>query len=268
MSNITFDSNNFSSQLGIYDFFNVLLSGATFIFGICIINTNINEYLWDNVSFAKGLGIILAIYIIGMVIQELGSKLDKSFFNLYVGMHRSILKGTLDDNFKSETTNKIIKNPVVLKQYREYADRILAEHMDTRGEEHYENKYANGYVFSVCQYYVSVYGKDQKIEKMRALFNMSKTLLACFILLAIFAFFSIFFHTEMSIKICSNIGISTHGCEHCIDKVLLTMIFAGLGVVFFFRSKRTMRNFLAILLGTYDAIIRFQKNNKKFSRSE
>lgn len=200
--------------------------------------------------------------------QELGSVLDRKLLNIYVGMHRSILKGTLDNNFKSETTNKIIKNPVVLKQYRDYADTILAEHMDTNGEEHYENKYANGYVFSVCQYYVTIYGKEQKIEKMRALYNMSKTLLACFILLTIFAFFSVFFHAEMSIEICSNIGISTHGCEHCIDKVLLTMIFAGLGVVFFFRSKRTMRNFLAILLGTYDAIIRFEKNNKKPSRSE
>ena len=37
MSNISLDTTSFSEQLGIFDFFNILISGTTFIFGLSII---------------------------------------------------------------------------------------------------------------------------------------------------------------------------------------------------------------------------------------
>ncbi len=177
-------------------------------------------------TFQKGLGIALLIYLAGMTLQELGSFVDRNITNVYTGMHRSILKGNLDDEYRQETSSKIIKNPVVLNQYRKVAKNLLKDYIQPDDEAYIENEYMNGYVFSACQYYVSVRGKDKKVEKMGALFSMAKTLMSCFFLLAIIAAVSIFFNAGTSIPISSMIGLSIHGCEHCINKVFLVIIFS------------------------------------------
>ena len=185
MNNITLDSTSFSKELGVYDFFNVLLSGAVFVFGLSIISIDIKKYFWDNLSFAKGLGTVLLIYIIGMMLQEFGSVLDKYVFNIYRGMHRKVLKGKIDKGYEIETKQNIVKNPLLLTHYRDISGELLKDFYKEEkdcNEDKFENELVNSYVFSVCQYYVSVYGKDKKIEKLRALFAMSKTLTACFIL--------------------------------------------------------------------------------------
>ena len=260
MKNITFNSTSFSDQLGLYDFFNVLIYGATFICGICVLNASLYSILWNNLSFQKGLAIVLLIYIIGMILQEVGSFVDRRFTNLYTGMHQSILKGSLDEKYEKENSNDIIKNPVVLKRYRDMADQLIAEYVSKNNADRFENEYINGYVFAICQYAVSVKGKDKKVEKLRALFSMSKTLMSCFFLLAICAFITLIFNIDMSVEICNSFGISLHGCEHCIDKIIMIVVFLGAGFAFYFRAKRTMRNFLLILLGTYNAILEADKN--------
>ncbi len=255
MKNITLDTTNFSEQLGLYDFFNVLIYGATFVFGVCMLNSNICYFLFNDLSLLKGLGIVLLIYITGMILQEVGSFVDRKITNLYTGMSRSILKGKVDEKYEKESTNKIIKNPAVLQRYRDIADQLAGKYVSTDNADRFENEYINGYVFSICQYAVSVKGKDKKVEKLRALFSMSKTLMSCFFLLTICALLTLFFDVDMSIEICDNLGLTTHGCEHCIDKIILVILFLGAGFAFYFRAKRTMRNFLLILLGTYNAIL-------------
>lgn len=263
MKNITFDSTSFSEQLGLYDFFNVLIYGVTFVCGICAVNSNIYNYLWSNLSFQKGLGIILLIYITGMLLQELGSAVDKYITKLYRGMHRRILKGTLDDKFEKGNSNDIIANPVVLKKYRCIAEKVLRKHGLCTDEICFENEYINGYIFSISQYYVSIKGKDKKAEKLRALFSLSKTLMTCFFLLAICALATFVFNINMPIEICNNLGISMYGYEHYIDKIIMIAVFSGAGIAFYFRAKRTMRNFLLILLGTYNAILDDETNDIK-----
>ena len=255
MKEITFDTTSFSDQLGLYDFFNVLIYGATFICGISLLNEKLCRFLWDNLSFQKGLGLVLVIYITGMLLQELGSVVDTYCTKLYKGMHRRILKGNTDKPFEEDTSSDIIENPVVLKKYRNTAERILKAHDLYTNEKWHENEYINGYIFSISQYYVAIKGKDKKSEKLRALFSMSKTLMACFFLLAICALGTLIFNIDMSIDICENLGFAVHGCEHCVDKIIMIVVFFCIGVVFRFRAKRTMRNFLLILLGTYNAIL-------------
>lgn len=262
MKNVTFDTTSFSEHLGLYDFFNVLIYGAAFICGISILDVHIYNFLWDSLSFQKGLGIILLIYITGMLLQELGSVVDKYITKLYKGMHRRILKGELDNNFKEETSNDIIKNPVVLTKYRAVAQKLLEKHGLKIDDNWFENEYINGYIFSISQYYVSIKGKDKKSEKLRALFSMSKTLMSCFFLLAICALGTLVFNIDMSIEICSDLGFSIHGCEYCVDKIIMFFIFCGIGFAFYFRAKRTMRNFLLILLGTYNAVLESEENEK------
>lgn len=266
MKDISFDTTSFSEQLGLYDFFNVLIYGSTFIFGLSVINKNLCKFLWNDLNFLKGIGIVLLVYITGMLIQELGSFVDEHFTKFYKGMHRSILVGEKIESFDKETSNYIFNNPIVLQQYRDSSEKLLKKlQMDTNGM-WYNNKYYNGYIFSLSQYYVSIKGKDKKAEKLRALFSMSKTLMSCFFLLAFCALCTLLFNIDMSIDVCSNLGFSTHGCEHCVDKIIMIVVFTTVGFAFKFRAKRTMKNFLLILLGTYNAILDEESSVKKCSK--
>lgn len=255
MQNITLDTTNFSEQLGLYDFFNVLIYGATFISGICLLSKSIYQFLWNNLSFQKGLGIALLIYITGMLLQEFGSIVDKYRTKLYKGMHGSILKGTLDNDFETKNSNAIIENPVLLKKYRCTAEKLLKKHKLKVDENWFENEYINSYIFSISQYYVSIKGKDKKAEKLRALFSMSKTLMSCFFLLAVCAIAALIFNVDMSVEICRKLGLTIYGYGQHADKIIMIAMFVGIGTAFLYRSKRTMRNFLLILLGTYNAIM-------------
>lgn len=263
MKNITLDTTSFSEQLGLYDFFNVLIYGAAFVSGVSLLSESLSRFLWDDLTFQKGLGIALLIYIMGMLLQELGSKVDEYITKLYKGMHQRVLKGEVNQPFEKETGNDIIKNPVVLKRYRDIAEVLLNKAgIGVKDNKDFDNEYINGYIFSISQYYVSVKGKDKKVEKLRALFSMSKTLMSCFFLLAICALGVLIFNIDMSIGICSNLGLPIHGCEHCVDKIIMIAVFAGVGVAFRFRAKRTMRNFLLILLGTFNAIFEEEKQEE------
>lgn len=78
MDNITFEeTSSFSEQLGVYDFFNVIISGAVFVFGLCAINSNFWNLLFTDTTIYKGLGIVLLMYIMGLVLQEISSWADK-----------------------------------------------------------------------------------------------------------------------------------------------------------------------------------------------
>lgn len=266
MRNITFDSTSFSEQLGLYDFFNVVLAGAIFICGLCIVSEKVNTYFWNDVTFQKGLGLILLIYVVGMILQEMGSLIDRYILKIYKGMNRSILKGNINDNYESEIKKNMIKNPILLKRYRNTADELLKEYPFNNDNQRFENDNVNGYVFSVYQYYVSVYGKDKKVEKLRALFAMAKTLVACFFVLAIIALLSIFTNIKLNINICEVIGLSYIKCKVCGSKMMYCILFAFIGVFFVFRARRVMKNFLLILLGTYDAIVR--SNEKENDEEE
>lgn len=262
MKNITFDSTSFSEQLGLYDFFNLILAGATFICGLSLISEEIKNYLWNNLSFQKGLGIILLIYILGMILQEIGSLIDRYVFRIYEGMNCRILKGKFDDKYEGKIKNSIIRNPIVLERYRRNADEVLKEFAFCDNEQRFENDNVNGYVFSICQYYVSIHGKDKKVEKLRALFAMSKTLIACFFLLSILVLISILVDFKPTTDICDTIRFSIPNYKQCIEKIIYSILFAAIGFFFVFRAKRVMKNFLLVLLGTYDAIVRSVENKR------
>lgn len=264
MKNITLNTTSFSDQLGLYDFFNVLIYGTTFICGLCVLNKGIKDYLWSNLTFPKGVGIVLLIYISGLVLQEIGSNVDRYITKIYKGTHQRVLKGKIDKCYAKEHKENFIKNPILLEKYRGTAKELLMENDNIHkkftenritDEELFDNDFANGYFFSICQYTVSVKDKDKKVEKLRALFSMSKSLMSSFFLLSIVAVFTLFFNVDMSIEICKNLGVNAQGGEHIIDKLIMIFLFSGIGIVFYYRTKRTMHNFLLILLGTYNAIV-------------
>lgn len=261
MSNITLDTTGFSEQLGLYDFFNVLISGTIFVFGISITNSNVCENLWKEVTIPKSLGIFILIYTVGLILQEFASILDEKWLNLYNGMKRSVLKNRINDECKIFNHTRIINNPIMIKRYRENAKKILKRsHISVESDSVFDDDYVNGFVFSACQYYVAACGKDKKVEKIRALFNMAKMLMICFALLTFFNLFAWLFNVEMAIPLWSTIVPFTPCCDKCFDRFILGVMFFCSTVIFYYRSQKTMRRFLSILMGTYDAIIRTQSN--------
>ena len=68
---------------------------------------------------------------------------------------------------------------------------------------------------------------------------------------------------DMSINICSNLGFAIHGYEYCVDKIIIIVLFFCIGIAFRFRARRTMRKFLLVLLGTYNAILDDEGIDKK-----
>ena len=266
MDKITLNTTTFSDQLGLYDFFNVLIYGITFIGGLCVLNENIYNFIWNNMSFQKGLGIVLLVYITGMILQEIGSIIDYRITNIRRGMNCSILKGDIDENNVNDNNNEndnIEKNNMEHEkdEINDDKNNNIEDNSKEENEERFNNEEYNGYVFSICQYYVSVKEKDKKSEKLHALFSMSISLMCCFFLLFICALFSLWVKVDMSIKICSHLGIT--GNSSFIDKIILMLSFLAAGFLFLFRAKRTMKNFLIILLGTYNAIIDAEENDKK-----
>lgn len=261
MNNITLDATNFSEQLGLYDFFNVLVAGFIFILGVSVINSKIMVLLWTDVTVAKGLFIVAMCYIIGILLQELGSFADSKIFKFYRKATRNMLKSGIDKNNEIVPYNDIIKNPQLWKYYRNLADTVITKTMRKKVNR-YECDDVNGFVFSVFQYYISVNGKDKKIEKMRALSNMSKTLMSCFAVLAVITLFGLVLNVNMPIEIWYIFGLSECSCSEYIDKIFLFLTFSAMTVIFYFRTKKIMRRFLLILLGTYDAIIRTEEKKR------
>ena len=267
MNNITFDARSFSDQLGIYDFFNVLVSGGVFLFGLCAINNNILHSLWGNMTVQKGLGIVFLTYLLGLVLQEVSAQLDrladKKGWTTYKRMNRSIL---VNPKRETEPVNDIIDNPLVLKHYRRRADVLLGDL--AKEEDRFEKPDVNGFVFSACQYYVSVCGKDRKVEKMRAIFSMSRALALCFFLLALFVGVEIFMDVDLSVQICGLLSFQEGGAVVVLDKVILCTMFSLLSAMFRSRARKNMKHFLLILLGTYDAILRIEEEKQRKSQPD
>lgn len=256
MSNISLDTTSFSEQLGIFDFFNILISGTTFIFGLSIIHSEINKYLWDEMTVCKSLGIIILIYITGLILQEVASILDGKWLHLYKDMNRSLLKESVNENCILFSHEAIIKNSLLRRRYRKNAEPILEKAgKSIEDETTFKDDDVNGLIFSVCQYYLAVCGKDKKIEKMRALFNMAKMLMVCFALLTILNLLAWYLNVDIPITLWNLWGHFVPCNKACFDRFLLTVAFSAITLIFFNRSQKIMRRFLLILLGMYDAMI-------------
>ena len=307
MDNITLETTNFSDQLGLYDFFDVIVSGAVFVFGISALSIQVYSFLWENTTVVKGLGIVLLVYISGVVLQEIGSILDRHLFRIkhftrstflfdigdvktrnklnywFWSPHEKKIKclksrikenrtikslthnkllGKIKANLREEKTitskqqksgkwNWVLNNPYLLNRYRNLSMQIYKNSFKNEDfkEELYHDEEFNSFVFSVIQYSVSCQGKDKKVEKLRALYSLARTLMICF---------GIFFIIILGMNWCE--GFSDLVEPRC--KELTNVFFFAspiLTILFFFRMKKCKKYMALIMLGNYDAGLQTSK---------
>ena len=299
MDNITLDTTNFSEQLGLYDFFDVIVSGAVFVFGISSLSDRVREILWTNTTILHGLGILLLVYISGIVLQELSSALDHRFLRikhftrstfLFDIKKRKIIKKfqywfsgwfafsanyteQVDLNHDEQNCsicsdqnglltsikqlivkkgkegqwNWVINNQLLLDQYRNLAKEIYARDFpDSKQMLNYNDEKFNSYIFSKIQYKVGCLGKDKKVEKLRALYSLARTLMLCFGIFVIF------------IPVANLVPFLEGMLEPQNGRFANSFFVASLFLIwlFFLRMKKCKKYMALIMVGNYDASCR------------
>lgn len=276
MSNITLDAAHFSEQLGLYDFFDVLVGGSVFVWGLSALYENIYSLLWTDLSIEKALGIVLLVYICGIVLQEIGSIVDRHFWGIknltrstflfdikelkttdklkYWASSNFIGKIFLNNSTDIGKWNWVLSNKILLDHYRKHAKQIYSDYFPDKEfkETDYNDEKFNSFIFSVIQYRTACYGKDKKSEKLRALYSLSRTLTVCF------AFFALLI-----------LGVNKLGCfnnwlkpGNTISATKFFYISVFLIFLFFFRMKKCKKYMALIMLGNYDAILQSTTQNK------
>lgn len=136
--------------------------------------------------------------------------------------------------------NWVLNNQNLLKHYRELAKKIYKGcfSQEDLADELYNDEKFNSFIFSVIQYRVSSAGRDKKVEKLRALYSLSRTLMFCYMLLPI-----------GNIVLCKIQNNEERGCTFIIVFVCIC-----LALLFFFRAKKCKKYMALIMLGNYDAI--------------
>lgn len=289
MNNITLETSSFSEQLGLYDFFNVLISGTVFVFSMISISVKIKSELLSSKEILVWLGIVLVIYISGLVLQEISSMLDYHFLKIkhftrstflfdlteqsyvskvkywFAGIRASFIE-TMGQKEKKKHKYKyivkdsqkykwnwVIDNKTLLSHYRMLAKQIYKECTPNKkfDDKLYNDKEFNSFIFSVIQYRVACAGKDKKVEKLRALYSLARTLMFGYMLLSVFSFILVF---DTSLRD----WLDPSGDIYVVIFIILCI---GLAVLFFFRAKKCKKYMALIMLGNYDAIQSSSINN-------
>ena len=259
MNNITLESSTFAEQLGIYDFFNVLVAGTVALFTLCWNFPKIKSVLWRDKDFFEGITILLIIYILGQLLQEMGSLADKYIFHVKDNAFCNCLKYpsdayTIKDRMaeamkRKRNINPVIHNNVLLEYYRSMVECEKREDLSADYQKEF-NDGVNRWFISRCQYQLIANGKDKKMEKMRALYSMSRTLATFFGLYgclylwgnAVYFGYSLFAINDLE-QTRKIVIASIIGCP----------IFTVLFLIFRYRTTKCMNYMILTMLGVYDA---------------
>lgn len=166
-------------KFSLYDFFNLIIAGGIFIWGLQISDIKWIMIFAANIRILKNeiieaVFILIICYVIGLQLQVIALGIEKF-------IKKKIMKSLLRDNNKN-----VIKNRQKLKIYRKKAEKLFeAKKINTAdwdNEEYYE------YFFSYCDYFIQEKGKEKKAEKMRGLRGLSSLLMVCFLIMTFMNF--------------------------------------------------------------------------------
>lgn len=265
-----------NESLGIHDFFNVVLAGAIFFIGLIVIC----PYWLDEISLLfqqysemkallYGAGVTI-LYLTGIVLQDFGGILDKRLFHINDDVMKTFLMTAEKyEEFCNanpqrklfrwlENGKSIIENENKRMQYCADATKILTgsklADMKSLGK-NYENisDEQAQFVYTSCYYYLEKVDKHKKYEKMRALFDFSRTLMATWIILGITGVFYVL--TNYNTWVIDVLHIEIKVC------VAKEIAFISLFFVAYYRAYYLMKCKAQMLMGLYDACIHANKRD-------
>lgn len=235
---------NLFGKFNVFDFFNLILSGAIFIIGLQFVGIKIHNFIISNcglleISKSENLNllnlilyivIVLAIcYIIGGCMQEIGTFFQKKVFRVY---EKSI------STFLNDSS--IVDNEIKYMVYRNEANKLFK----LKGIKARKDKFSveqNKYFFSYCVYYIQIRGQHEKTEKLREISGLSNILSTCFAILFIIG--------------CGGWIYQMISGINDLQILITIIIFAMLAIVFWFRMKKIILYRIRMVLCIYEACI-------------
>ena len=169
---------NILSRLGIYDLMGVLYTGTIIAVTLWCVNGvfDIVKLQFDSLDVNGTFLFIVISYFLGLVFQEIGSFLSKSFFfRKNKLLHTAMCSKESDPYLMSDAEMKLLK--MKLKEDHSY---------DNIADISYIYNYCKSYCFEHCD--VSLIDKDQSIAAM------SRSLSVFFSALSVFIFIIVFFN--------------------------------------------------------------------------
>lgn len=239
-------------KFSVVDFFNVVITGAFFSFGMSfLLNKNLFECLYNPLDIsdliAKGLVVTGCCYMCGAMIQSLSiilfshekAKLSEECLS-EVNTDKRLIKKILQrlnigvviqNNNKREIHKKLQQSLLESK-------RITSS--NTSEESYKEN---NSYYFAYCEYYNAVRKNNTKTEKMRELSALCESITACMLLLlAVYTFIN------YGNKYC-NLSIEMNSNKYV--TIILLILFIGS----LYRALLSRFNWTRMVLATYEACV-------------
>lgn len=225
-------------KFSVIDFFNVLISGVVFIYGLSLtLNDYIPAYLYNNIALAGGIekGIITFIlcYLSGGVIQMV----KILFFDIYRSMVTSKCLAKIDTKKHWIKINCVLDNNYKRDVYIKLAVRLF--HNKQLGSFNPSDTKMCQYFFAYCEYYNTLRGNNAKTEKMREVSSLCEQIAIAFYSLTIIAFF--------------YFVINKSG--------YYWLFFFILGTVFAERARISRINWAKMVMATYEAGVD-RENNK------
>lgn len=183
--------NSLFDRLGLYDFFNVIVAGGiVLLYSIgmldkwCILFVD---------SWIMGLFLLLLAYVLGMICQEIGRLITETWLRIkdkqieHMLESKDKIEENLEDTLKIDILKRekiksflakqiqVTNNKYKVHDYKKYIEKITKD---------FEEKNVP-YAFAYCIYYIRNLGKDQKVEKMRALYGMAQNLVGTGVMIVI-----------------------------------------------------------------------------------
>lgn len=241
---------NILNRFSMFDFFNVLATGATFLFGLEMLNLYIFQYFFSLVSqsiSANGresnivfiifiIGVLFVCYMIGSIFQESCSYIQDKGFKIQDKAMKSFLT---DSNVINNETRQLALKKEAAKVFN--SKGILFDKENITPEQ-------NHYFYAYCVYFIQIRGLDEKTEKMRTLHGISGMLSLCFFVLSFIGFFRVSYLCIID----NNLSIP----------LFVTFIaYIILSIIFWYRMKKDIYYRIRMVAGIYEVASDREKNN-------
>ena len=246
-------------KFSIFDFFNLIFTGIIFLISLQFIGFHLFDFIssvfYDSMFIAMLMGkvstepdntitfimiiyfiYLLAIsYIIGSIIQELGSFIQNKFFKIQDKAISSVLEDT-------SIINNEIKRKICVREAKELFERKNIKL--NKGEKF--TSVQSHYFYTYCIYYIQIRDQHNKPEKMRGLQGISNMLSTSFAVSSFCGIIAYIFQPQLT---------NTSYVQKLDIKyfILTLIIYVSLSIIFWFRMKKNILYRIRMVLNTYEA---------------